>query len=486
MIGGDTMSIDVHRRSLSERMPSLLPHRRTLPALLTAALLCLVPGAGAQVSLSSAVDLAVSNSPRVRMAQADVAKSRASLSEAHDAYLPTVSGVTDLGYSYGAPIGEPTLFKFLADSLVFSFSQRDYIRAAVSGVASANLSLEEAREEVAEDAAVTYLSLDSDQQRRAALAEQFGYATRLSTIIQDRLDAGQDTRLELLQAQRTAAQIRLQVIQLDDEISGYRTHLTRLAGLPDGPLSTISTSIPALPKLPELPPGIDPIPQPAPTEFPDTPAVAAANANARSKQQQAFGESRYLYRPQVTLFGEYSRFSTFNNYQTYYPAFSNHTLNAIGIGIEISIPFYDRRHVAQAREAAADAQHAEHEATYARDQMFEGRAKLQHAGNELSARAELASLDQQIAQQQLDSILVQLQAGNGNPNTPQLTPKDEQNARIQERQRYLDLLDARAKLNETQIHLLRLTGQLEAWLKSALATPSGPAVSLKKTRPATR
>jgi outer membrane protein TolC len=432
--------------------------------------LCFATAANAQVSFTSAVGLALSSSPKVRMAQADLDKARASLSEAHGAYFPTVEGITYLGYSYGAPIGEPTLFTFRAGSLAFSFSQKDYIRAATSGVAGARSSLEETREEVAEDAAVTYVALDAAQQRRRALAEEFADANQLAKIIQDRLDLGQDTQLELLQARRTAASIRLLMLQLDDEIDAHRSHLVLIDGLPDGPLATESASIPALPEVP--PPSSersDASPE-TPSGVPgDTPAVIAAFANARAKQEQAFGDSRYLYRPQIDAFAEYSRFSTFNNYQVYYPAFALNTLNAIGIGIRITVPFYDRIRQAKAAESLADARHAEQEALAARDQMFEGRVKLQHSTAELAAQAELASLDQQIAQQQLDAVMTQLQAGTGNPAGPQLTPKDEQKARIQERQHYLDFLDARSNLRQAQIQLLRLSGRLDAWIRSAIA-----------------
>lgn len=452
-------------------------------SILVLAALCLTLNAHAQLSLTSAVDLALRNSPRVRMAQADLDKARAGYSETHDAYYPTVQGIMDLGYSYGAPIGEPRLFSFEAHSLVFSYSQKDYTRAARSGVAAAQLALTQVRQEVAEDAAVTYLSLNSAQQRHQALAQQYGYANRLTTIIQQRVDAGQDSQIEALQARHTVVEIRLQILQLDDEIDGYRSHLARIDGIPNGPLATEPDSIPALPAIPPLAVSPDPIvPATATEPLPDTPAVAAAFANARAKQEQAFGDSRYLYRPQVAFFGEYSRFSTFNNYQLYYPAFANNTLNAIGIGVQISVPFYDRVHQDKARESNADAVHAEQEALSARDQMFEGRIKLQHAAAELSAQAEMADLDQQIAQRQLDAILTQLQGGNGDPSTPQMTPKDEQKARIQERQKYLDMLNAKSKLNETQIQILRLTGGLDAWLKSALATqpptPVGPSVRL--------
>jgi outer membrane protein TolC len=450
-----------------------------LPALL-ATICFFVPTTYAQVALTTAVDLALRNSPRVQMAQADVAEARAALDQTRDVYIPAVEGAIDLGYSYGAPLGEPTLFSFTTHSLVFNYSQKDYTRAAFSGLAAANLYLAEARQGVAEDTATTYLSLDTAQLSHAAMAEELTAANKLATIIQDRLDLGQDTQIELLQARRTATQIRLQMLQLDNEIDGYRIHLVHLTGLPDGPLATEADSIPALPDV-ASPTFASISEQPTVTltassgQLTDTPAVAAAVANARAKREQAFGDSRYLYRPQISFFAQYSRFSTFNNYQIYYPAFASNTLNAFGIGVNVSIPFYDRGHHDKAAESSAIAIHAEQQARSARNDMFEGRTKLQHASAELATRAELASLDQQIAEQQLNAVLIQLQNGSGNPSAPPLTPKDEQNARIQERRRYLDLLDARSKLRETQIQLLRLTGQLENWLRSATQTqPATP------------
>jgi hypothetical protein len=66
---------------------------------------------------------------------------------------------------------------------------------------------------------------------------------------------------------------------------------------------------------------------------------------------------------------------------------------------------------------------------------------------------------------------------SGNPDGPQMTPADEQNARIGEREKYLGVLDADYQLRQAEIHLLRQTGQLIQWLKSAVSSqaPSAPA-----------
>jgi hypothetical protein len=49
------------------------------------------------------------------------------------------------------------------------------------------------------------------------------------------------------------------------------------------------------------------------------------------------------------------------------------------------------------------------------------------------------------------------------------------NARIQERQKYLDVLEARLQLTKTEISLLRQAGELEKWIQSIAApSPSQP------------
>ena len=414
----------------------------------------------AQVSLTTAVDLALRTNPKVLMAQADVEKARAQLSESRDVYIPALVGGAGLEYSYGAPLGQPTLFSINSQSLLYNASQRDYIRAARSGLEAANLALKDARQQVIEDTAVTYLSLDRAQQRKTAIDQEYGYSQQLVSIVRDRLDAGQDTAAELLRSRRTSAQIHLLEIQLSDEIDSYADHLGRLIGLPANNLVTQSDSIPTLPRPERL---VD--------ATYDSPAVLAALANEAVKRHQNNGDKRYIFWPQVTFVAQYSRFSNINNYSTYYPAFKDQTLNAAAIGGQIQVPLFDRVHRDKVRESSADLLHASQNARDVRNQFREGRLKLQHTATELFARADLASIDREIAQNQLDVLLVQLQSGLNTGGTL-MTPKDEQNARIQERQRYLEFLDADLQLRQTQVNLLRQNGQLEDWLKSSSQSQS--------------
>ncbi len=417
--------------------------------------------AHAQISFTTAIDLALKNSPRVKMAQAEVDKARAVLEQTRDIYIPTLVGGSGLGYSYGFPVGQPSVFNVTSQSLIFNFSQPDYVRAAHAALNATNFALRDVRQAVAEDAAVTYLMLDRDQQRQAALLEQAGFASHLVSIVQERLDGGQDTPINLTTARLSAAQIHLSQLHAEDELAADQLHLAKLTGLPATGLTTISSSIPEFSS-----PAGDPTGTAAPAT---SPAVESAYAAAQAKQETAFGDARYLWRPQIYFAAQYNRFSKYNNYDQYYRNFQH---NNAGIGVEITLPVFDMVHKAKARESAAEAVRALREADLARDQYFEGRQKVRRTTEELAARAEVATLDQQLAQQQLDVLLVQMQTGNGNVNGPQMTPKDEQNSRIAEREKYIALLDARFQMRQAQLDLMRQTGELEPWLKSVAGSQS--------------
>jgi hypothetical protein len=91
------------------------------------------------------------------------------------------------------------------------------------------------------------------------------------------------------------------------------------------------------------------------------------------------------------------------------------------------------------------------------------RRKLERSLPELEAKAELADLDYDIARDNLTTVAAQSEHAT---TSPPITPKEVENARIDERQKYVDMLDARLAARKAQITLLRLTGSLDEWLIS--------------------
>jgi len=314
---------------------------------------------------------------------------------------------------------------------------------------------------------VTYLNLDSDTRALATMAQEHGDATRLVAIVQDRLNAGQDDRMSLLKAQRTATQIELNELNLQDEIAALSDHLSRMMGLRDDRLTAISSSIPPLPSVQVAADSGDES---------DSPGVRAAVSSARSKQELSFGVNRYILRPQMSFGVNYSRIDTGqDDYTTYYPGFYNKSQNAVSVYIGVTIPIYDRRHQDEANEAKAEASRAYFESESQREQFLEGRKKLRRSAAELEKRSSLAEIDQDISQEQLKAVLAQLSADSGSSSGQQMTPEDEQNARLKAGQQTVEVLNAQFQLSQAKVSLLRQTGQLENWLKSAAAsTESAP------------
>jgi outer membrane protein TolC len=423
--------------------------------------------ATAQISFTTAIDLALKNSPKVQAAQAEVDKAHAVLSETKDVYIPTFSVGSGLGYTYGFPFGAPSLFNITIQSLLFDQSQRNYVRAARAGVEAANHNLNDIRQQIMEDAATSYISLDADIERIQASSEESGFAAELTKIVQQRLDAGQDTKIELTRAKLTAANLRLRKMQLEDDASNQREHLAHLTDLPADGLMTVHASIPPFEPFDSTPPKDTVLPA----------SIQSAYSTAQSRLQTAFGDSRKMYRPQIGLGVQYSRLASFNNYQDYYRPGSFTNYNNLQVGLQFTLPLLDYSRNARARESMAEARRSLHEADRARNQFLEGRRKESNTIGELQARTEIAGLERELALNQIDVVRVQLT--NGSPSSQPVTPKDEQNARIQERARYLDFLDADLQLRQTEINLLRSNGQLENWLKSASQSPASVASKLE-------
>src|SRR5271155_5656638 len=129
-------------------------------------------GARAQVSFYTAVDLALRNSTQVRISAADVQHAEAAVMESVAAYKPSFSVGSSLGYSYGFPVGQPSVYSVSAQSLAFSFSQPDYIRSTRQALLAAQLQLKDVRQQVILTVALDYIELAKIEQQTTALDQQ--------------------------------------------------------------------------------------------------------------------------------------------------------------------------------------------------------------------------------------------------------------------------------------------------------------------------
>ena len=455
--GKDRIGLCLHSRVRTTREMKLRKWIcRAVGGYLSAALLLIGADARAQVSLSTVVDLAERNSPQVRAAVAEVQRATAGLQETKDAYIPSFVLGSSVGYTYGFPVGQPSVYNINSSSLLYSFSQPDYIRAARAALKSAQLGLKDSEEQVALDAALAYVQLDSDTRQIAALDEERGYAQRLASIERERLLAGVDGRMEVTRAELTAAQVDEKRLRLEDDANELRQKLGHLTGLPLSSFVTDSKSIPGTSNFSQEEPVGD-------RESLTNAGIQAAYANATSKRLLSWGNQKENYRPRFAFGVEYNRYAKFNNYQEYYLRFQH---NNFDVGVQITFPIFDATLRAKARESAADAQRATAQADQTKFQTSEQVYSLRHSLREIAAQQRVAQLRSELAQEQLEAIQAQLQNGSGSANAPPVTPKDEQQARIQERERYVDALDATFQMVRAELTLMRSLGSVQDWVHS--------------------
>lgn len=421
-------------------------------SLLLAALSVLPASLSAQVPLATIVRLAERNSSSVHMAQANMDKARAMHSESRDAVIPSISFSSGLptfpqvGFT-GTP---PSIYSFSVQSLVFGLSQKHYISAASIGEKATLASLKDAREQSALDASLAYVELDALSSELAVSHQQEEYAQRMIQIEQERAEAGVDSASAVLEARLTAAEIRMHRMQLESRAETLRAQLATLTGMAIEQIKVQHDSIPAVPELRGM-------------QATALPGIEAARLQARSRQQQARADMEFNFLPQLAFGAQYNRNTTLlNDVDSYFarplPA------NNFSSGISVQIPIFSMTSHAKARESAAESLRAKVEAEQAQRQADQQIATLTASLREFDAYTEVVNLKKQIAEEQLKAVLSQLELGNGNSSQPQLGPKAEQQARIDERQKELDALEAGLNLTKARLGLLRALGHMNDWL----------------------
>jgi outer membrane protein TolC len=435
---------------------------RTRPALLLTLgglLFSACGSARAQVSLATIVEMAQQNSGSVRMAQADLRKTVAQYAQSRDVFIPSIyfgSGLPafpEVGYTGTLP----TIWDANVQSVVFNMQLIRYSQAAHIAIQAANLSLKDAREQVALDASGDYLELDTVTREMQAAQQQNEDAARMVQIEEQRTMAGVDPLMDLLQARLAAAQLKLNRLHLETRAATLTKQLASLTGLPAASILPDHSSIPEVPAI-----TADQSPQP-------TPGVRSAQMLALSKERVAKGDAEHRWLlPQISFGLLYNRNTTLlNDVNSVF--FSGHLpANNLSSGFNIQVPVFDRGIRDRARESAADALRARVEAEQAQRQADVQIAQITSSLRELDTQAEIASLKQQIAGEQLKTVASQMQLGNGagaGPGAqPQLSPEAEQQARIDERQKYQDALEAGLELNKARLNLLRALGHMQDWL----------------------
>jgi outer membrane protein TolC len=400
------------------------------------------------LTLRHAVELALVHGTSTAIAAAEERRADAAFREARNNYLPVFMLGSALGKSFGFPLtlegSAPSIVNLNTQATLFNPALQQAMRAARAETHAAELSGKDRRAQLIQETVLNYLELAQWEKQIEQLQKDASASGKMENAVEDRIREGVDSGLERNKARLVTARIRLRLAEAEGSADVLRLRLSRLTSVPELSIEIAPDSIPALP--PDTPdPNIT-------SHAVENPAVASAEEHARAQYLRAKAEHRALW-PSVDFAGQYSRLSTYNNYDQY---FLTYQANNGSIGAVMRFPLFNFTQKARAEGADAEALKASKEAEAARNQVSAELLQLERTVQQLSAARDVAELEYQIAQSQLEAVDIRVQSATA-------TFHDLEDARTEVRERRDRFLDADLQFNRARIGLLRSTGGLEAW-----------------------
>lgn len=411
------------------------------------------PASGEAISLRRAVDLALSHATGASAATADQERAYNSYREARLAYVPQVAVGAGLGWSHGFPLSlegsAPSLFNVTSQSVLFNPAQRDFQRAARGEWLAATIASKDQRAQVMQDTVLTYTELVKWQEQIENLRAEEAAAAKLEQSVQERIQEGIDSPLDLNKAKLATARTRLRIAEAAGSADVLRNRLGQLTGMQPAAIEVMPDSIPTLP---EIKPDEDLAARAVESDL----GVKASEERERAQSFKARAEHRSLL-PTADFAMQYAILARYNNYADFFKTFERHNAS---VGVVLRFPFFSLAQKARAEAADAEAVKARAETKAARERVSAETLRLQRTVEQLAAAREVADLELQIALSGLEAAQTRLESGNG-------TLHEVEDARSEASARRNALADAVLQLDRARITLLRSTGDLEKWVQSA-------------------
>lgn len=418
------------------------------------------------VTLKQAVELALRHANGAAIATAEQKSIAADYRDMRNSYLPQLMVGSGLGPSYGYPLAlagsAPAIFNVTAQSALFHPELQSFIHAASSEFAAAGFRTKDERDQIIQDTVLSYAELEKWEQRLDRLREIYPDVQKMEAAVAERVKEGIDSELDETRARLSDARMRLRMAEAQGSADVLREHLSKLTGLPAAGLQTEGDTLPAFPATASD--------ENAPERAADdSPAYKSAVEHARGQFLKAQGEHR-MWMPELDFAAQYAELSTFNNYQDYFqptrpcntsvgtvlcPSGTFQRSNAT-LGVSIRIPIFNGSQRARAQEADAEAAKAREQADATHNQISEQTLRLQRAVVQSQAARDVAELEYEIAQKDVDAVETRIKAGTANLH-------DMDNARTQESEKLIALQDVTFELERSQVELMRSTGELEGW-----------------------
>jgi outer membrane protein len=408
------------------------------------------------ITLQHAVELALQHATGMSIAASDQQHATASYRELRNSYIPQLNAGAGIGWSDGFPLSlegaAPSLFNVNAQSALINPALKDFIRAAQSDVVVSSLRTKDQRNQVIQDAVLTYAELAKWEQRLSRLRETLAVAEQTAVAVAQRVKEGIDSEMDASKARLSVARLRLRLAEASGSADVLREHLSKLTGLAVPSIEIDPDSVPALPSI-AVKEG-EPQAESLAKATDANPVVQAAVEHARAQYLRVAGERRSLW-PSVDFAAQYANLATYNHYDRYYQPGSFQPNNAT-VGVAIHLPFMNLAQHERVKEAESEARKATTEAQAARNQVSEETLRLERSVTQMQAARDVAQLEYEIAQKNIEATRTRMESSTANLH-------DLDNARTQASESLITLQDVTFQLERSQVALMRATGDLETW-----------------------
>jgi outer membrane protein len=406
------------------------------------------------LTLTQVLDLSITQSAEAALARLDQQRAAAAVKAAKDPFYPKIFAGSGLAYSSGFPLSiegsAPSILESRAIASVYNHPQKMMLEKARADQKTADVTAAMRQEEVTYRAAVMYVEAGRLAAAVRAAKEQTATLERVLETVKARVEAGRELAIEGRRGSLRLAQAKQRAMRLETAQTDAEAQLGLLLGMPDGDRA-----------------------RPAESETPirvavtsESDAVMTALQNSREIRRLesvvvAKGFERRSHDasglPRLDLVAQYGLFSKFNNYDKFFNRFQRHNGQ---IGISIQLPLLPSL-AARAQRETVDVE-LQSLKTQLKAERGRASALARKAWAEIASQdagVEVANLDLQVAREQTSLLLALLDEGR-------TTPKQLEEARFAENEKWMALFDARFGLDRARLELLKETGTLAAALRN--------------------
>ena len=399
-----------------------------------------------RLTLKQAVANSVQKSREVSLARLQYQSSREESSVARAQFLPSLFAGSGVAYTSGFPIlaagGAPALFNLTYNQDLLNLPARGDVHADEQKAEQQRLQVDAVRDGVIGRTASAYLQLAKVRQQLDVVRSERASAQKILDYTRQRMEAGFELPIEVTRAQLTAAQVEERMAQFEDQEETTADQLRFLLGLePDQPLEVTSEDIPAA--------ADQTINDLVATALRYNPEVKQADSVRMASELRLRGE-RGGYWPTIGLIGQYNLLAKFNNYDQFFNKFQRNNFIA---GIDVRIPVFVSHTGAAVAFAQADLTTSQLQAETKRAEVSLDVRHRARQERETETAREVARLELQLAQQNVEVLQSQFQQGHA-------SVRDLESARLDQEEKSIALLDAGFARQQAELDLLRTTGQL--------------------------